>query len=272
MAWVRERPTKDGRPRLQAAYRDPSGRIRTRTFAKGEKKRALAWAREQERSISHSEWLDPNRGRMTFAAWIEKWRSTTVHLRPSSRARAEVAIRRELIPRFGDHPLSSIGAADVQAMVSELLASGQAPASVRKVYNTLSSIMRAAVVEGVISKSPCVGISLPQVQRHEMRALTAEELHRLAAEVPDCYRALILTGGYLGLRWGELAGLKVSAITFLRRKVHIRTMVRNTPSRCQRLAEVTTRSCRHATLPARLSLRLNSMSSINARSGYPPTS
>jgi integrase len=225
MAWVRERPTKDGKLRLQAAYRDPSGRIRTRTFEKGEKKKALAWAREQERSISHSEWLDPDRGKMTFATWVETWRSTRVHLRPSSRARAEIAIRRELLPRFGDHPLSSIGASEVQAMISSLVAADHAPASVRKVYNTLSAILRAAVVEGVISKSPCVGISLPQVQRHEMRALSADELQRLASEVPDRYRAMILTGGYLGLRWGELAGLKVSAVNFLKRKVHVRSTV-----------------------------------------------
>jgi integrase len=53
----------------------------------------------------------------------------------------------------------------------------------------------------------------------------ADELHRLASEVPDRYRAVILTGGYLGLRWGELAGLKVSAVNFLKRKVHVRFTV-----------------------------------------------
>ena len=196
------------------------------TFGPGEKKKALAWAREEERRIVRNEWTDPDRGRKTtFAAWVETWSATIVHLRASSRARAEVAIRRELLPRFGDHALSSIGASEVQAMVSELVAEGQAPASVRKVYNVLSGIMRSAMVEGVISKSPCVGISLPQVQRHEMRALSADELHRLATEVPDRYRAVILTAGYLGLRWGELAGLRVEAVNFLKRKVHVRSTV-----------------------------------------------
>lgn len=223
MAWVRERLTKEGKVRLEASYRDPAGRIRTRTFEKGRKRDAMAWARDEERKVDRNEWLDPDRGRMTFATWVEKWGSTTVHLRPSSRARAEIAIRRELLPRFGDHPLFAIGASDVQAMVSELVAAGQAPASVRKVYNTLSAILRAAVVEGVISKSPCIGISLPQVQRHEMRALSADELQRLVSEIPDRYRALVLTGGYLGLRWGELAGLQVSAVNFLKRKVHVRS-------------------------------------------------
>ena len=58
-----------------------------------------------------------------------------------------------------------------------------------------------------------------------MRALTADELHRLADEVGDRYRAVILTGGYLGLRWGELAGLQVSAVNFLKRKMHVRSTV-----------------------------------------------
>jgi hypothetical protein len=53
-----------------------------------------------------------------------------------------------------------------------------------------------------------------------MRALSADGLHRLANEVPDRFSAMFLTAGYLGLRWGEPAGLKVD---FLRRKVHIRS-------------------------------------------------
>jgi integrase len=40
----------------------------------------------------------------------------------------------------------------------------------------------------------------------------SERLEGLADEVGDANRALVLTAGYLGLRWGELAGLKRSRL------------------------------------------------------------
>jgi integrase len=42
-----------------------------------------------------------------------------------------------------------------------------------------------------------------------MRFLTADELERLAAAIDPRYRSLILVAGWGGLRWGELAGLRV---------------------------------------------------------------
>ncbi len=49
-----------------------------------------------------------------------------------------------------------------------------------------------------------------------MRFFTAGELERLAALAPGRYRALILTAGYIGLRWGEITGLKRKRLSLLR--------------------------------------------------------
>lgn len=58
-----------------------------------------------------------------------------------------------------------------------------------------------------------------------MRCLSAEDLHRLAEEVPGRDRALILTAGYLGLRWSELVGLRVGVVSLLERRLTVRNTV-----------------------------------------------
>ena len=54
-----------------------------------------------------------------------------------------------------------------------------------------------------------------------MRFLEATELATLAAEHPAFYRPLVLTAGYVGLRWGELAGLALDHVDLLRRTIRV---------------------------------------------------
>ena len=71
----------------------------------------------------------------------------------------------------------------------------------------------------MIARSPCVGVKLPSGRQQEPRFLSPEELERLSSCIAPRYRALVLLGGYAGLRLGELAGLRAERIDFLRRRV-----------------------------------------------------
>jgi hypothetical protein len=64
-----------------------------------------------------------------------------------------------------------------------LVAEGKAPATVRKVFNIVTDVMGAAVVDERIGKSPCIEITLPKIHKREMRYLDDGELHHVAAEV-----------------------------------------------------------------------------------------
>lgn len=218
MAWVKKLETVGGEPRYKVYWYDPSGRQRSKNFRRFEE--ARRFQREVETSKDRGTYIDPAAGRTTLEEWVSRWRATAVHLRPSSRERVEITLRRDILPRLGARPLASIGAADVQALVAELVAEGKAPATVRKTYNVLSGILRAAVREGLIARSPAVGIQLPQLPRTEMRFLTAEEVARLAQEAAP-YEAAVLLAAWGGLRFGELAGLRVEQVDFLRSRITV---------------------------------------------------
>lgn len=189
----------------EARYRDPYGRSRSKTFrTKGEARSFLTHVESTKQTNS---WVDPQRARIRFAVWAEEERKTWADLRPATRARADSLMRSHVLPEFGDAPLGIITPLGVQAWVNELVAQDLSSSTVHGCYRLLSRVMSAAVRSELISHSPCREITLPRPDHTEMKFLTAEELHRLA-DASGSFRPLILSAGYLGLRWGELAGLR----------------------------------------------------------------
>jgi integrase len=82
--------------------------------------------------------------------------------------------------------------------------------------------MGAAVDAGLIARSPCriKGASKEHVTK-EMKFATAEDVGAIADAAPERYRALILTAAYSGLRWGELAGLRVRRVDLLHKTITV---------------------------------------------------
>lgn len=215
MAWTRK--LKSGK--FQGQYRDPAGRVRS-VGAFQRKGDARKVAEEAERAIRRGEWIDPDRSKLKFSSWADHYMVTTFNQRESTKARDESYLKNHLLPQFGAAPLRSIEPMHVRQWVARL--TGQlAPATVVKCYQLFGRIMRTAEDAGYLLRSPCRGVTLPQVKRTEMRFLTVDELNRLASVVPDRVRGLVLTAGWLGLRWGEVAGLKRARLNLLQERLQV---------------------------------------------------
>lgn len=204
----------------RARYRDPAGKEHARHFDR--KADAERWLTSIESSKLRGDWIDPNLGRTTFAEWLERWQRGAVDLRPTTLARDLSYLRNHVTPRFGAAPLARITTSSVTTLIADMTAAGRhSPGTVRKVGQVFSKVMGAAVTEGLIARNPCEGVKLPPEPEREMRFLTAAQLLALADTVDPWYRVLVLSGGYLGLRWGELAGLRPDRVDLLRHRVHV---------------------------------------------------
>lgn len=209
--------------RYDVRYRDPAGKVRTKTFRN--KTDAVRYAATVEVDLHKGEWTDPTLGKVTFADWWDRWWPTTVNLRASSRARDESYARNHLLPRFGTTPLAGIDHTAVVAWVADLTASGLAPATVVKAAQIMGKTMSAAVDAGMIRANPTDRVKLPRIERREMRFLTPGEVATLADSIDPRYRALVLTGAYCGLRWGEMVGLTRSRVDLLHRRIEVAEIV-----------------------------------------------
>jgi Phage integrase, N-terminal SAM-like domain len=139
---VQRRP--DGKWR--ARYRDANHREHARHFAR--KRDAERWLASQEVAIARGEWVDPTLSKITIGEWLPQWLARQVQLKPTTMVRYEVALRRQILPRWEFVPLGRITHSDVSSWVHSLTDEGLAPATVRYAHRVLSLALTAAVRDG----------------------------------------------------------------------------------------------------------------------------
>lgn len=86
----------------------------------------------------------------------------------------------------------------------------------RRGYGVLQSIINYAVRLDMLGRSPCRGINLPKVAPLRRHVVDAAELARLAKGLGGVgdLGPMVYLGAMNGLRWGEVAGLRVRHLDF----------------------------------------------------------
>ncbi|MCE0488122.1 tyrosine-type recombinase/integrase [Ornithinimicrobium sediminis] len=211
MASIAKRPSGIWRAR----YRDSAGREHSRHFAR--KTDAQRWLDETTASIVTGAYVAPGAGRVTFREYSEEWRKVQVH-RPGTATVVEGVLTRHVYPVIGDRPLESIRPSDVQAMVKGMTL---APSTVRVAMRYVSGIFKAAVLDRRIPVSPCQGVRLPKGEARRIEVVSTESVVAMVAAVPEAMRAMLILGAGTGMRQGEIFGLTVDRVDFLRRTVRV---------------------------------------------------
>jgi len=199
--------------------------------------------------VDKGEWVDPRAGRVTFGEVTERWMASRSSLRESTKSRDRSLLDSLILPRLASTPLAAIQPSDLDAFVADLLASGKAPATIHKVWQILSGIFRLAVRDRLIALTPAREVRLPKIEVEEPRALTVDEVMLLADSIDPRYRALVLVGAFGGLRFGELAGLKVGDFDPLRHHVRVRRTISDVRGRLVEGPPKTQKGIRTVTLP-----------------------
>lgn len=163
-------------------------------------------------------YIDPHAGKELVRVYGERWRSGQLQHRDSTARDVETSLRVHLYPALGNRPIGSIQPSDVQLWVADLTRR-LAPSTVIKTYSFLATIMKSAVRDGLIAKTPCVDINLPKVQRKRISPLTVEQVAALIDAAPAPYRALIHFCAGTGARAREAFGVTVDRVDFMRRQV-----------------------------------------------------
>ena len=211
---IQRRP--DGKWR--ARYRDANHREHARHFPR--RRDAERWLASQEVAIARGEWVDPTLSKITVGEWSPQWLARQVQLKPTTMVRYEVALRRQILPRWESVPLAKITHSDVSSWVHSLTAEGLAPATVRYAHRVLSLALTAAVRDGRLVRNVAEGVPLPRVVAKPKRFLTHDQVQALA-EACTPYGTVIKVLAYAGLRWGELVALTTRQVDLKRRRIEV---------------------------------------------------
>jgi integrase len=172
-------------------------------------------------AVNTGAYVDPSRSRMTVGTLAEQWIAGKVNLKPSTHALYGSILSTHALPRWRNSPRLRIEHGDIQAWVAELVASGLSPSHVRDVHGVLSGILGLAVRDRRLPSNPADGVDLPRLVKRKRRYLAADQVERLANVAGPDGRLVILILAYCGLRWCELAALRVGSVDFLRRRLLI---------------------------------------------------
>ena len=198
----------------------PDGKWVSKTFEK--KTDAERWKRETLSAFDRDSFVDPRAGRITVAEYAARWIGSQPW-RDSTRDRMQFIVDSRIVPKFGDWRLTAVRPSDVEAWVTEMSRERLKPSTVESYYRVLAALYRKALRDQLVVRTPCVDIALPRREKtsRSLVPITTDEVAAIVAHLPDHMKAVAWTQATLGLRTGEVTGLTVDRVNWLRRSVTI---------------------------------------------------
>ena len=203
--------------RWQARYDDPNGREVTSLWAtKAEAEREI---NKQESAKATGSWLDPKAGRVT----VERFALDTWLPAQSIIGRSETeylgALRRYCFPEWGNREIRSIKPSEAGAwqklLTTKYGLSGSYP---NRVARYVRGIFKLAVIDRIIPVTPFERIPAPVLVESAVQPPDVAEVKQLiGAATIDRWRAMLEVTALTGLRSGEIRGLRLARVDFLRR-------------------------------------------------------
>lgn len=215
MASIKPYESKTGKL-WRVQYRDPAGKARTKQGFK-RKSDAQAWADKNAATMRDGDWVRPEDKQRTVDDFHALWWATMERRTEGTRRVYKPCWEKHVQPVWGDRPVGSIRPSEVQAWVD---AQTVGAVMVKRMANILAQVLDVAYKDGAIRANPARGLDLPSKPKPKQVYLTAEQLARLAKEAKH-NAPIVWVLGTVGLRWGELAGLRVRNVNVLRSRFTI---------------------------------------------------
>lgn len=158
--------------------------------------------------------------KMTLAEYAPTWLAS-LRVEHNTMAGYRTYLKCQVLPHLGARAMSSLRRSDINAFVGTLVNKGLAPRTVRHIYALLAMMLRSAVYDRLLTATPCYKINLPAIPPSKLSILTPEQVTALLREARPDHYALLALGVGTGMRQGELLGVRLRAVNFLRRELWV---------------------------------------------------
>jgi integrase len=143
-------------------------------------------------------------------------------LRPRVRDLYAGQLRLHILPTLGPARLAKLTTPRIRDWHANLRGTdGPGASTAAKCYRLLRSILATAVEDGLIPANPCTIKGAGIEQAAERPVPTVAQAHQLADAIGPRLRCLVLFAGFVGLRKGELLGLRRGDVDLDRQEITI---------------------------------------------------
>lgn len=219
--WTVDKAGKDVPPprkRWRARWVDDQGREVSRAFDR--KTDALAEIQRVTAEVHTGTYVTPSAGRATVETMYEQWIGAQAHIKASTRATRENAWKVHVRDVWAGTPVADIQTSAVRTWVADMVVAGAKPATVENALGVLRMVLNLALEDRRIARNPTDGVKAPRREHKRRGYLTHGQVEQLAQEVSGGAEVVRFLA-YTGLRWGEMAALRVQDFDMLRRRVNV---------------------------------------------------
>jgi integrase len=182
------------------------------------KRAADAHEAEMKVKFARGQVLDPNAGKITFGRYADEALEAR-RLTPSTRANYLRLLER-IAPIWGHRPLRSLKHSDAIALTTALRAESDG-GSTRNALVLARSICRQALADGYIDRNPFASLRMTTARVPRTQAEATWPEIRAASEGHSKGAAQIVLMSGSGMRRGEVAGLELPSIDWLRKTITV---------------------------------------------------
>ena len=166
-----------------------------------------------------------------FSMWLKEYQFNK--LKPVSYDRLECTVNNQIVPYIGALKIDKVTRDHVQTLINRLYQKeGLSYSSVKKVYIALNSCYKHALISDLVTKNPCLGITLPSLAERTKQVfpLSTDEVELMKKELSkvaengdpiyyygDAFLLILNTG----LRMGEALSLRWDDVDFYNKTITV---------------------------------------------------
>lgn len=208
--------------RWRARYVDESGNEHAKGFAR--KVYATKWLDSITSTIVTGTYVAPGAGTVTVGEMHAQWLKTQAHVKDSTKAARSSAWSVHVRDAWENVAVADVQTSSVRSWITTLVEGGSEAPTIENALGVLRMVLALAVEDRRIPRNPCDGVKAPR-RKHSLRAYLT---HQQVDELSDALArdgVVVRFLAYTGLRYGEMAALRVRDFDMLRRRVNIRESV-----------------------------------------------
>ena len=170
---------------------------------------------------------------ITVGKVYREWLNAVVNrVKESTLANYINKFEKHILPEFGDVPCADLTVGRINAFINKKLADGLSASYVRDIFTVFKTMLKYAQEEYGFSLS-LKNVVLPKVERKQVEKISDTEQKKLVSYLKanmSLNAFGILLSLFMGLRIGELCGLKWEDVDFRNKILHIRRTVQRISS------------------------------------------
>ena len=182
-----------------------------------------------------------------LCVWLKE--SVTPNVREKTRVHYEYICNQHLIPSIGRRPLNKLAPPEIQSMLNEKAAT-LSPGTRRQILVALRRALKIALRWDLISRNVATLVDAPKLAAREVLTYTPDQIETfLSAVAGDPLECLYLIAAGIGLRQGELIGLRWTDVDLDAASIQVRSAIQRQRGTLERTELKTDRARRSLPIP-----------------------